>query len=57
MDEFDPVRHNFIPYIEYFTQVNAKTRVNLSFAWNLGDGEDFMMTGPNFSLAIYRSRY
>lgn len=57
LNDFDPVRHNFIPYVEYFTQVNAKTRVNLSFAWNLGDGEDFMMTGPNFSLAIYRSRY
>ena len=57
IDEFDPIRHNFIPYIEYFTQVNSKTRMNLSFAWNLGDGEDFMISGPEFSLAIYRSRY
>ncbi|MCG6190428.1 hypothetical protein [Maribellus maritimus] len=56
-DEFDPVKHNFIPYIEYYRQVNSKTRVNFSFAWKIGDGEEFMMTGPEFSLAIYKSRY
>lgn len=56
-DDFEPVKHNFIPYVEYYTQVNSKTRMNFSFAWKLGDGEEFMLTGPEFSLAIYKSRY
>lgn len=56
-DNFESVKHNFIPYLEYYTQVNSRTRVNLSFAWKLGDGEEFMLTGPEFSLAIYKSRY
>ncbi len=54
---FDPVKHNFVPYVEYYTQVNAKTRVNLSFAWKIGDGENFMLSGPQFSMVIYQSRY
>ena len=57
IDDVEPLKHNFVPYIEYYTQLNKKSRVNLSFAWKLGDGEEFMMTGPEFSLAIYRSRY
>lgn len=57
LDDFEPVRHNFIPYFEYFTQLNAKSRVSLSFAWNIGDGDEFMMSGPELSLLIYRSRY
>ncbi len=56
-DDFEPVKHNFIPYIEYFTQLNPKTRANLSFAWKIGDGKKFMLSGPEFTLAIYRSRY
>ncbi len=56
-DEIEPIKHNFVPYIEYFTQVNSKTRMNLSFAWKLGNGEEFMLTGPEFTLAIYKSRY
>ncbi len=57
IDDIEPVKHNFIPYLEYFTQLNAKTRVNFMFAWNIGDGEDFMKSGPEFSLSFYRSRY
>jgi hypothetical protein len=56
-DDMDPVKHNFVPYVEYYTQVNAKTRMNLSFAWKIGDGENFMLSGPEFSLVIYQSRY
>jgi hypothetical protein len=56
-NDFEPVKHNFIPYLEYYTQVNSKTRMNFSFAWKLGDGEEFMLRGPEFSLAIYKSRY
>jgi hypothetical protein len=56
-DDMEPLKHNFIPYVDYYTQLNSKTRVNLSFAWKLGDGEDFMLSGPEFSLVVYRSRY
>lgn len=56
-NKMEKVKHNFVPYVEYYTQVNRKTRVNLAFAWKLGNGDNFMMTGPEFSLAFYRSRY
>lgn len=49
--------HNVIPYLAYYTQLNSKARVRLDFAWRFTDGERFVTPGPNFSLAIYRSRY
>lgn len=57
LKNIEPVRHNFVPYIKYFTQINARSRMNLSFAWRIADGEDFMKSGPEFSLSFYRSSY
>lgn len=57
LQNMEPVKHNFIPYIEYFTQVNEKSRVNLTFAWHIADGEEFLMPGPEFTLSLYRSSY
>lgn len=55
--ELEPVSHNFIPYLVYYTQANSKTRVDLAFAWIIADGKEFMQSGPELSLSIYRSRY
>lgn len=49
--------NNVIPYLSYFTQLNAKSRVKMDFAWRFADGEKYVLPGPEFSLAIYRSRY
>nr|WP_319511863.1 hypothetical protein [uncultured Draconibacterium sp.] len=56
-DEVGSLSNNFIPYLAYFTQLNAKSRVKLNFAWRISDGEQFVVPGPEFSLAIYRSKY
>ncbi len=57
LDKIDPIRNNFVPYFEYFTQVNEKNRVSLSFAWKIADSDDFMVSGPEFSVSFYRSSY
>lgn len=50
-------RNNAIPYLSYFTQLNSKSRVKLDFSWRIADADKFILPGPDFSLAIYRSRY
>jgi hypothetical protein len=57
INDIEPISHNFIPYVEYFTQLNSASRISLAFAWRVADGEQFMQSGPEFSLSIYRSRY
>ncbi|QIA09274.1 hypothetical protein [Draconibacterium halophilum] len=56
-DEVGALSHNVIPYVAYFTQLNSKSRAKLNFAWRIADGEQFVIPGPEFSLAIYRSKY
>ncbi|MDX8340705.1 hypothetical protein SLH46_16025 [Draconibacterium sp. IB214405] len=56
-DNVGSLSHNFIPYLAYFTQLNAKSRVKLNLAWRIADGEQFVVPGPEFSLSIYRSKY
>ena len=52
------ISHNVVPYFAYYTQLNSKARVKLNLAWRIADdGEQFVVPGPEFSLAIYRSRY
>ncbi len=55
--EFGPVRHNFIPYVEYFSQISRRYRVETSLAWRVAPDDQFMMAGPEFSVSVYRSRY
>ncbi|WP_167613847.1 hypothetical protein [Maribellus sediminis] len=56
-EEIGSLSHNFIPYFGYFTQLNSKARVRLDFAWRFADNEQFVVPGPKFSVAVYRSRY
>ncbi|MCE4564807.1 hypothetical protein INQ51_10840 [Maribellus sp. CM-23] len=49
--------HNFVPYVGYFSQLSSKSRIRLDFSWRIADGEQFMVSGPEFSLGIYRSSY
>jgi len=52
-----PLSHNVIPYIAWYSQLNSRSRVKLDFSWRIADGEQFLLPGPNFTLAVYRSRY
>lgn len=56
-EDVGPLNHSLIPYLGYFSQINSKTRFDLSLAWRISDQDSLMMTGPEFSLSIYRSRY
>lgn len=57
IENFGPLIHNFMPYAEYFTQMNSKMRMDVALAWNFNDDEKFIQAGPRFLLTIYRSRY
>jgi hypothetical protein len=57
LDDLDPVRHNFVPYLEYFSQVNKKYRIETALAWRIAPNDQFMMPGPEVSVSVYRSRY
>ncbi len=52
-----PLSHNLVPYLAYYSQLNSKSRVRFDFSWRIADGEQFVLPGPEFSLAFYRSRY
>jgi len=56
-EELGSLSHNFIPYFTYFTQLNTKARVRFDISYRIADGEQFVVPGPEFSLAFYRSRY
>ena len=49
--------HGLVPYVGYFSQINSKSRVNLTFAYRISEDEKLMLPGPEFSLSFYRSRY
>ncbi len=51
------LNHSIIPYLSYFTQLNSRSRIKMDFAWRFADSDKFVLSGPEFSLAIYRSRY
>lgn len=55
--ELGEFNHGLVPYVGYFSQINSKTRVNLTFAYRISADEKQMVPGPEFSLAFYRSRY
>lgn len=56
-ENIDPISHNFVPYFGYYTQLNTKMRVKMDLALRIPDGEKFVLPGPEFSLAVYRSKY
>lgn len=53
----ESLNHGFIPYLGYFSQINAKTRVNIAMALRISEDEKILLPGPEFSISIYRSRY
>ena len=57
IDDFGTVRHNFIPYVNYYSQLNSKYRMDLAFSWRISEKEKFMIPGPEVSVSFYRSRY
>ena len=56
-DDFSSISHNVIPHVGYFTQLNAKSRLKLDFAWRISNDDQFMSSGPEFSISFYRSKY
>lgn len=56
-EDFGIVRHNFIPYVNYYSQINPKYRMDLALSWRIADSDKFMMPGPEVSVSFYRSRY
>ncbi len=57
IDDFGTVRHNFVPYVNYYSQLSSKYRMDLAFSWRISEKEKFMIPGPEFSVSFYRSRY
>jgi hypothetical protein len=57
LDDLGAVRHNFVPYLEYFSQVNKKYRIETALAWRIAPNDQFMLPGPEVSVSVYRSRY
>lgn len=56
-DDFSSISHNVIPYFAFYSQLNSKSRVKLDFAWRFADDKQLVLSGPEFSLSIYRSKY
>ncbi len=56
-DKLEPLRHAVIPYLEYFSQLNSKYRIDAAFAYRIACKEEFVSPGPELSVSIYRSRY
>jgi hypothetical protein len=57
LDDVGAVRHNFVPYVNYYSQLNSKYRMDLAFSWRISEKEKFMIPGPEVSVSFYRSRY
>ncbi len=56
-DDLGPVRHNFVPYVEYFSQISSKYRIETALAWRISPNDQFMLPGPELNVSVYRSRY
>jgi len=56
-EETGKINNGFIPYFGYFTQLNAKSRIDLKLSYRFSDDEKLMLSGPEFSLSVYKSRY
>jgi hypothetical protein len=55
--ETGSLNHGFIPYLGYFAQVDSKNRIDVKLAYRLSEDENLMLSGPEISVAVYRSRY
>jgi hypothetical protein len=57
LDDLQPVRHNIIPYTEYYSQLSSKYRIEISFAYRIAPNDRFMLPGPELSVSVYKSSY
>jgi hypothetical protein len=55
--DMGPLRHHFVPYLEYYKQLNPAYRIEASIAWSIAPVDQFMLPGPELTVSIYRSRY
>lgn len=51
------LNNGFIPYAGYFTQINSKSRVDIKLSYRISEDEKLLLSGPEFSVSMYRSRY
>jgi len=56
-DDAGSVNNGFIPYIGYFTQIDSKNRIDFKLSYRISEDEKLMLSGPEFSLSVYRSRF
>lgn len=56
-EDIEKVNHGFIPYIGYYSQINELTRINIFVALRISEDNGLLLPGPEFSVAVYRSRY
>ncbi len=57
LPEKDRVHHNFVPYVEYFSQMNSKYRIVSSLVWYFSPTGRFVVPGPEVTVSLYKSRY
>ncbi|MGM0620715.1 MAG: hypothetical protein ACQETJ_06705 [Bacteroidota bacterium] len=57
IDDFGIVRHNFIPYVNYYSQLSSSYRMDLAFSWRIAANDTFVLPGPEVSVSFYRSKY
>jgi hypothetical protein len=55
--ETGSLNHGFIPYLAYFTQLDPKNRIDIKLAYRLSENDGLMLSGPEVSVSVYRSRY
>ncbi|KAF0238697.1 MAG: hypothetical protein FD181_698 [Prolixibacteraceae bacterium] len=51
------LNNGFIPYLGYFTQIDSKNRIDVKLAYRISEDERLMLSGPEVSVSVYRSRY
>ncbi len=51
------INNGFIPYVGYFTQIDPKNRIDIKLAYRISEDEKLMLSGPEFSVTVYRSSY
>ena len=51
------LNNGFVPYLAYFTQIDTKNRIDIKLAYRISEDEKLMLSGPEFSVSVYRSRY
>ena len=56
-EEIEPVVHNFIPYFGFYSQINSALRMQADASFRINNDEQFMLSGPEFSLKFFWSRY